>query len=561
MAAIKMSYTSTSAAAATGDDKQSSPAPTAPPNAPVQSPKSTYSYKSNITPRSTMVQRRSGATGISGQLPQMMTRVSHSVVSGPSGYAPSSSSAYGTLSSLVSAGVPMRPRGTGGMVALNETREREKRELSLLNDKFAQYVEKVRFLEAQNKKLQLELEALQNKAGQGSSRIKEMYEIEMQEARKLIDDTGRDRADAEVKAREAEQEASQLKKRYQDALASRSSDRQQIDAIEQEIAENEAKINLLRRRLTDIEDEGRRFKAESQRLINEISRLGNELQNESFAKSTLEAEKMGLEDELNMLRQMHEAELNDMRSKTVVDVGLDPSHFFRNELANAIREIRAEYENATEQQRSELHNRYMMHYNELVMRHQRPELDPNQYEQHRLQEQKLQVTLKTTRNESAHMKARNEQLAERIREIQSMLENEKDEGERLVRSREKELSDLKSRLDELLKEYDDVSNTKTSLEKEISQYRELLEGTMNRDGLRQVVEHIEEEARKLESERLTNAITSGPSLYSSSSSTRYITSPMGQGVGSAVSSLGGLGGGNTKPSAYSRTYQTPKDLN
>lgn len=106
------------------------------------------------------------------------------------------------------AGIPLRPnRGTSALVAVNETREREKRELCQLNDKFAQYVEKVRFLEAQNRKLQLELEALQNKAGQGSSKIKEMYEVEMSEAKKLIDDTARDRAAAEVKARDAEKEA------------------------------------------------------------------------------------------------------------------------------------------------------------------------------------------------------------------------------------------------------------------------------------------------------------------------------------------------------------------
>jgi intermediate filament protein if len=108
-------------------------------------------------------------------------------------------------------GIPLRPnRGSSALVAVNETREREKRELCQLNDKFAQYVEKVRFLEAQNRKLQLELEALQNKAGQGSSKIKEMYEVEMSEAKKLIDDTTRDRAAAEVKARDAEKEAGNI---------------------------------------------------------------------------------------------------------------------------------------------------------------------------------------------------------------------------------------------------------------------------------------------------------------------------------------------------------------
>ena len=37
-----------------------------------------------------------------------------------------------------------------------QAREKEKLELSTLNDKFADYVEKVRYLEAQNKKVQME---------------------------------------------------------------------------------------------------------------------------------------------------------------------------------------------------------------------------------------------------------------------------------------------------------------------------------------------------------------------------------------------------------------------
>jgi len=45
-------------------------------------------------------------------------------------------------------------------IFLRKHREREKRELSQLNDRFASYIERVRFLEAHNKKLQLEIDDL-----------------------------------------------------------------------------------------------------------------------------------------------------------------------------------------------------------------------------------------------------------------------------------------------------------------------------------------------------------------------------------------------------------------
>lgn len=44
--------------------------------------------------------------------------------------------------------------------SFRENREREKRELSQLNDRFASYIERVRFLEKDNRKLQVELDQL-----------------------------------------------------------------------------------------------------------------------------------------------------------------------------------------------------------------------------------------------------------------------------------------------------------------------------------------------------------------------------------------------------------------
>jgi hypothetical protein len=45
-------------------------------------------------------------------------------------------------------------------ILFRENHEREKRELSELNDRFASYIERVRCLEGQNKKLQLEIDHL-----------------------------------------------------------------------------------------------------------------------------------------------------------------------------------------------------------------------------------------------------------------------------------------------------------------------------------------------------------------------------------------------------------------
>jgi cobalamin biosynthesis Mg chelatase CobN len=102
-------------------------------------------------------------------------------------------------------------------------------------------------------------------------------------------------------------------------------------------------------------------------------------------------------------------------------------------------------------------------------------------------------------------------------------------GGRLIQKRSAEIEELRRKLEQLQKEYQEVTNMKTSLEKEINTYRELLEGTNNREGLKQIVDHVVEEARRMEVERATSS-------------------------SAAVGTLGYGGGGSGRSTTVSRTY-------
>ena len=97
-----------------------------------------------------------------------------------------------------------------GVTSVKSARDKEKKEMQDLNEKFASYIEKVRFLEAQNRKLSDELEKLKAKWGKETELIKRMYQAELDEAKKLLDDAENEKARLEVRIAALEDQLEEL---------------------------------------------------------------------------------------------------------------------------------------------------------------------------------------------------------------------------------------------------------------------------------------------------------------------------------------------------------------
>lgn len=146
-------------------------------------------YKSNIGPRETFVRRT--VTSVSSSTP-VVRSFQYSTAYG------------GSLASL----------GGHPSTELIESRQREKKDLQDLNDRLANYIEKVRFLEAQNRKLSADLEGIRGKWGSETSAVKLMYEKELAEARKLIDETAKNKAQIEIKVSRLTEDLAETRKKW-----------------------------------------------------------------------------------------------------------------------------------------------------------------------------------------------------------------------------------------------------------------------------------------------------------------------------------------------------------
>uniref|UniRef100_A0A1I8FFI3 IF rod domain-containing protein n=1 Tax=Macrostomum lignano TaxID=282301 RepID=A0A1I8FFI3_9PLAT len=165
-------------------------------------------------------------------------------------------------------------------------REKEKKDMQELNERFANYIEKVRFLEAQNKKT----------AGKETERVKQTYETELAQLRNCWT-IPRSRRPRPKPGRG--QQAAQV-------------DRETIDKLNQQLADYDGEISLLRRRVATFDEERSRDQKEIKRLRDEVNRLRGDLDAETLNHINAENEAQSLREQLEFMKQIHESELKEL---------------------------------------------------------------------------------------------------------------------------------------------------------------------------------------------------------------------------------------------------------
>lgn len=87
------------------------------------------------------------------------------------------------------------------------SRIHEKQELAGLNDRLAMYIDRVRELETANSKLTRQIRTYEESSTTEVSSLKSIYEGELSDARKLLDDLAREKAKLQISLGKAEAEA------------------------------------------------------------------------------------------------------------------------------------------------------------------------------------------------------------------------------------------------------------------------------------------------------------------------------------------------------------------
>jgi len=376
---------------------------------------------------------------------------------------------------------------TTGVNAVKQSRDREKKDMQDLNERFASYIEKVRFLEAQNRRLADELEKLKAKWGKETTQIKAMYQAELDEARRLLDDAEKEKARLEIRVASLEEQLEELRQKLNEANRAVVESREKIEKQNQQLSDYEAEINLLRRRLETLEGDREKDKRTIATLQDALNRARIDLDNETLLHIDAENRRQTLEEELEFLKSVHEQELKELAALAYRDTTAENREFWKNEMGQALREIQQVYDEKLDIMRGEMETFYNLKVQEFRTGATRQNMEAVHSKE---ESKRLRTQLTELRDKLNDLEARNGQLQREL----DQLRREKEERERELEDENRELrtevAKLRAELEAILKELQDIMDTKLGLELEIAAYRKLLEGEENRLGLRQIVDQF-----------------------------------------------------------------------
>uniref|UniRef100_A0A5S6QR60 LTD domain-containing protein n=2 Tax=Trichuris muris TaxID=70415 RepID=A0A5S6QR60_TRIMR len=356
----------------------------------------------------------------------------------------------------------------------------EKQQLQHLNDRLAQYIDRVRSLETENQRLSVSVRTSEESITRACNNFREAYEKELAEARRLCDELSREKSRLQLENGKLSVSVQEHKKRLDKAESDLAKKSDMVAHLEKQLAEAKTKQQeaLKKQHITDVENSN--LKEENVALSKESKQMQAQLEEETLKRVDMQNKVTSLKDELAFQKQLFEQEITEARSKREVvatEVNQKLTDQYKQKLQEELDQMRRDLDSQIKMNRREIEEFYETKLNSF-----RQAADVSQETSDKVQEEVSQL-----RSKLAYVEAQRAKVMEGMQALESkhekvvvQLNHANEEFNSRMQVKDGEIKRLRDEIKLMMKEYNDLVDTKLMLAMEIEAYRTLLEGEEKR---------------------------------------------------------------------------------